>query len=563
MKRIIKISTFLLLALIIIFGITFFVLYSGFFPILTGFNINNVLNTEDTTFNISFDKVRSSAYYLVEIKDSKDEILYKKRTESNELNENFAFIQENEKYKLDVYAYNKKDESRKSNNTYEFTYQKEVKFTSDNSSLLGNETAYVYLTRNITTKNYSIKLTKNKYNNDTLEESKVVREDIVTNDIYEVSNSLFKDEQVELVLELMKNGKVIDTIKLYNNMYPNETPDIKSPENGSTISYDNVYLKFKDLRWADKYEIQITKSNGNVIASTNTNISELILDKKLFSADVYTITVNAYLGEHSTKATSMFKVENKLSSVYINKDYTSLNKGDSIELLSNDTGVIYFTTDGSDPLSGGRVYNGPITIDKDMTLKTAIANNGLTSNVSSYDIKINKKNKKVFIASSNQVKNIGEEPFTNERKEMNLISDIVEKELKEKGYEVFRNDYLTGYTSYIKECEEKDIGLIISLESTSSVNHDKTGLEVLITNEESNSYSLATLINKNLNELKESKFLFTNNINGSHTLETNGIKSIMISLGYHDNSDDANWIVSNRETIAKNIAKSIVEYYGE
>jgi len=562
-KRIVKISTILLLALFVIFGITFFVLYSGFFPILTGFNVTSVLNTENTTFNITFDKVRSSAYYMVEIRDSKDEVLYKKRTESNELTENFAFIQENEKYKLDVYAYNKKQESRKSNNTYEFTYLKEVKFTSDNSSLLGNETAYIYLTRNTTTKNYSIKVTKNNYNNDTLEESKVVKEDIVTNDVYEVSDSLFKDEQVELVLELMKNGNVIDTLKLYNNMYPNETPDIISPENGSTIAYDNVYLNFKNLTWADKYEIQITKSNGNVIASTNTNLSEMILDKKLFSADVYTITVNAYLGEHSTKSTSMFKVENMLSSVYINKDYTSLNKNDSIELKSNDSGVIYFTIDGSDPLSGGRVYNGPITIEKDMTLKAAIASNGQSSKVTTFDIKLKKKNKKVFIASSNQVKNIGEEPFTNERKEMNLISDLLEKELKDKGYEVYRNDYLTGYFSYLKECEEKNIDLIISLESTSSINHDKSGLETLITNETANSYSLANIINKNLNELKESRFLFTNNIKGSHTLETNDIKSIMISLGYHDDKDDANWIVSNRESIAKNIAKSIVQYYGE
>ncbi|MCR5483636.1 MAG: chitobiase/beta-hexosaminidase C-terminal domain-containing protein [Bacilli bacterium] len=563
MKRIVKISTILLLALFVIFGITFFVLYSGFFPILTGFNVTSVLNTENTTFNITFDKVRSSAYYIVEIKDSKDEVLYKKRTESNDIIEDFAFIQENEKYKLDVYAYNKKQESRKSNNTYEFTYLKEVKFTSDNSSLLGNETAYIYLTRNITTKNYSIKVTKNNYNNDTLEDSKVVKEDIVTNDVYEISDSLFKDEQVELVLELMKNGNVIDTLKLYNNMYPNETPDIISPENGSTIAYDNVYLNFKNLTWADKYEIQITKSNGNVIASTNTNLSEMILDKKLFSADVYTITVNAYLGEYSTKSTSMFKVENMLSSVYINKDYTSLNKNDSIELKSNDSGVIYFTIDGSDPLSGGRVYNGPITIDKDTTLKAAIASNGQSSKVTTFDIKLKKKNKKVFIASSNQVKNIGEEPFTNERKEMNLISDLLEKELKDKGYEVYRNDYLTGYSSYLKECEEKSIDLIISLESTSSINHDKSGLETLITNETANSYSLASIINKNLNELKESRILFTNNIKGSHTLETNGIKSIMISLGYHDDKDDANWIVSNRESIAKNIAKSIVQYYGE
>ena len=140
----------------ILFLATFIVLYSGIFPILTGFNVNSVINTHDTVFSISFDKVRSSKYYIVEIHDSKDELLYKKKIETNEYTQDFGFIQENEEYKLDVYAYNSKDESRKSNNTYEFTYQKEVEFTKDNSAFLNNETSYLYLTRMVYTKNYSI-----------------------------------------------------------------------------------------------------------------------------------------------------------------------------------------------------------------------------------------------------------------------------------------------------------------------------------------------------------------------------------------------------------------------
>ncbi|MBQ7239822.1 MAG: chitobiase/beta-hexosaminidase C-terminal domain-containing protein [Bacilli bacterium] len=564
MKRVLKISLILVIALALLFGITFLILYSGIFPILTGFNITEVNNTQDTTFNITFDKVRSSAYYVVEIHDSKDELLYKKRTEKNELTEDFAFIQENEKYKLDVYAYNKKEEVRKSNNTYEFTYNKEVRFTSDNSSLLGNETAYIYLTRNTTTKNYSIKVTKNKYNESNLEDSKLLKEDIVTNDIYEISDSLFKDESVELAVELLKNNNVIDTIKLYNNMNPIETPDIEYPENGSTISLDNVYLKFKNLTWADKYDIQITKSDGNVIASTSTNYNEVILEKNLFSEGVYTITVNAYLGDYSTKSTSMFKLEKKLEPVYLNKDHASLKKGDTLELVSNNqNGVIYFTVDGSDPLQGGRAYSNPIVIDSDLTLKTAIAYNGSTSNVSTYNIKLNKSNKRVYLASSNQVNNIGEEPFTNERKEMNLISDLIEKKLNENDFEVFRNDYLTSYSSYLNECKNKDIDLILSLESTSSINHNKTGLQTLVTNESANSFSLANKINNDLNNIKESKLLYTNNITGSYTRELDNIKSIMISLGYHDNKNDAEWIVNNRELIANTIANSIIEYYAK
>lgn len=562
MKRVLKISLVLVIALTLLFGITFLILYSGIFPILTGFNITDVNNTQDTTFNIVFDKVRSSAYYVVEIHDSKDELLYKKRTESNNITEDFAFIKENEKYKLDVYAYNKKEEVKKSNNTYEFSFMKEVRFTDDNSSLLGNETAYIYLTRNITTKNYSIKVIKNKYNESSLVESKLLKEDIVTNDVYEISDSLFKDESVELVVELLKNNNVIDTIKLYNNMNPLETPDIIYPESGSTVSLDNVYLKFKELTWPDKYDIQITQSNGNVVATTSTNYNEVILEKNLFKEDVYTITVNAYLGDYSTKSTTMFKLEDKLEPVYLNKNPNLLKKDDTLELVSNNpNGVIYFTIDGSDPLQGGRAYSNPIIIDSDLTLKTAIAYNGKTSNVSTYDIKLNKDTKKVFLASSNQVNNIGVELFTNERKEMNLISDLIEKKLKENDFEVFRNDYLTAYSSYLSECEKKDINLIVSLESTSSINHNKSGLQTLITSESSNSFSLAKRINNDLNKLKESKLIYTNNITGSYTEEKNSIKSIMISLGYHDNKTDAEWIVNNRELIANTIANSIIEYY--
>ena len=56
---------------------------------------------------------------------------------------------------------------------------------------------------------------------------------------------------------------------------------------------------------------------------------------------------------------------------------------------------------------------------------------------------------------------------------------------------------------------------------------------------------------------------YTNNITGSYTRELDNIKSIMISLGYHDNKNDAEWIVNNRELIANTIANSITEYYAK
>lgn len=563
MKRIIKVSAFLISILAGVFLIAFIVLYSGIFSILTGFNIDSVINTIDTNFTISFDKVRAAKYYIVEIHDSKDELLYKKKIDKNEFTQDFGFIQENEKYKLDVYAYNKKDESRKSNNTYEFTYQKELYITKDSNNFLNNETTYLYLSRLVDTKNYSIKLTKNIYDdNNNLVESKLIKEDIVTSDVYEINESYFKDEKVELEVELLKNETQIDLVKLYNNMYPQEIPEIINPENGTTVELNEIYLQFKDLTWAEKYEIQISNSSGSVIATTSTEDNEVLIDKSLFKDGIYTINVNAYLGDYSTKASTMFKVESKLSQVYINKDISHLNKGESIELLSNSEGTIYYTIDGTDPLNGGLVYTSPITINENLTLKTVLINKDTHSDIKEYDLKINKKDISVYLASSNQYFNIGVNPYTNERKEMNLISDLIEKKLKEKNIKVYRNDYLSSYKNILNECEDNNINLLVSLETTSSDNHDKTGIQTIITNSSANSYCLANIINNKLNSINESNLIYSNNIKGSLTNEKDSMLSLMLELGYHDNENDAKFIINNRENIANIVASSILDYYG-
>ena len=37
---------------------------------------------------------------------------------------------------------------------------------------------------------------------------------------------------------------------------------------------------------------------------------------------------------------------------------------------------------------------------------------------------------------------------------------------------------------------------------------------------------------------------------------------MILKLGFNDNFEDAKWIHENKKTIAKNIADSILEYYG-
>jgi N-acetylmuramoyl-L-alanine amidase len=38
--------------------------------------------------------------------------------------------------------------------------------------------------------------------------------------------------------------------------------------------------------------------------------------------------------------------------------------------------------------------------------------------------------------------------------------------------------------------------------------------------------------------------------------------SVLVEVAYHDNEDDANWIVDNIDTIGRALAESIAEYFG-
>ena len=83
----------------------------------------------------------------------------------------------------------------------------------------------------------------------------------------------------------------------------------------------------------------------------------------------------------------------------------------------------------------------------------------------------------------------------------------------------------------------------------------------------SETYSLANLIYNNVYSIYYDKNTFTNRgikyAKGS-LAEVNPAYfkyGIILELAYHDNLDDANWIVENIESIADKIVKSLIEYF--
>ena len=563
MKRIIKFTTILFILLVTIFGITNIVLYSGLFGILSPFNITNVSKKQDTIFAISFDNVKSATKYELVITDINKVVVYDDYVTDNNLEIDFNNITENMVYDLKVIAYNKDGKSKDSNNNYSFKYIKDPNLTTDDI-ILSDEGALVYLNGDISNKKYKLKITKKIFNDaNELTSTDVLLDKIYTDDVYELETERDTNIHAIYTFELINNNVTISTLNLYYKVNPLEEPTITSPANESILDLTDLKLSFKDVENADKYDITIYNNKNQSIFNTSVYTNELLLDKSLFNPNVlFYIGVKAVKGEYIAESKVKFTFNgNTLNPVYINKS-TSASKGEKIELLTDNNASIYYTTDGTDPLTNGILYTEPIEINDNTTIKAYSKINNNTSLTSTFDIKVsNKNNIKVFLYSSNQANNIGVSPFTNERTEMSTLGDIIEKELTNKGVTVIRNNYLLDETSSIESAIKNNCDLFLSIGSNSSYSHEKSGLSSYIY-DYGTSYGLSHLLLDNLYDIYNGDTSGEIKTTFGLSSTTNKLLNVKLSFGYHDNEIDAKWIMENKEKIGKNIASSVLGYYG-
>ncbi len=563
MKRIIKFTIILFIILVTIFGITNIALYSGLFGILSPFNITNVSKKQDTVFAISFDKVKSASKYELIITDINNVKVYDDFVTNNNLEINFNNITENMVYDLNVIAYNKDGKTKESNNHYSFKYVKDPSVSADDI-ILSDEGALVYLNGDISNKKYRLKITKNIFNDaNELTSTNVLLDEIYTEDVYELASESDKSIHAIYTFELINNDVTVSKLNLYYKVNPLEEPTITSPTNESTIDYTDLKLSFKNIENAEKYEVTIYNNKNQSIFSTSVYTNELLLDKTLFNPNVlFYISVKAIKGDYSLESKVKFTFNgNSIKPVYINKN-TTVKKGEKIELLADDNASIYYTIDGSDPIINGILYTEPIEINDNTTIKAYSKINNNVSLTNTFDIKTSDKNNlKVFLYSSNQVNNIGVEPFTNERFEMSEVSNVIEKELTKKGITVIRNNYLLDEASSIESAINNNCDLFLSIGSNSSYSHEKSGLSSYIY-DYGTSYGLSHLLIDNLYNIYNGEV--SGEIKTTYGLSstTNKLLNVKLSLGYHDNEMDVDWIMKNKEKIGENVASSVLAYFG-
>lgn len=534
---------------------------------LKSFKITNLTNV-NTKYHLEYEKTTNATVYEVIIYDESSEIIFNEKTTENVVDFDLNNLRYDEKYKLVIYAYDKNGESISVKNPYEFTYT-EPSFSKDNNLVLDdNEDYKLYIDGELNkdNKNYQIGL----YDNNIL----IYKEEIKDNE-YIIKQKYFNGLTQTLTVKLFDNDTEINSITLYSNTSPISDITIVSPQNNALLDYQDVPLTFTGGDNATEYILEIFKDDI-LIKEVSLNQNRAIISSEFFVKDNnYTFKIKAkYLDyeSYSKEATVSFKMKEKetLLPVYINKDSNYVKENSYITLNNpNNKGTIYYTLDGTDPNETSLIYENPILIKENTTIKTIIKEDkSYDSPVSTYNLNIgNKTDYKVYLSPSNQDGNLGVKSvgYTNEEKEMNDLSNYIEKRLKDYNIKVYRNNPNGNINLWVADSRYYGADLHIAIHSNASTNHTSKGIETWINDQTSDTYSLANMIQSDLMNIYYDKengnrgVKYSNGALGETRMPKFGI---LVEVAHHDYLEDAKWIMHNKELIGNTIADSILKYFG-
>jgi len=562
-KIIVMISSIIALFLGVACLILFFILNNGTF--LNNFKFTNVSNL-GTKFFVYFEDVKAASNYDVIVYDNSNEIIYRKNIKENNITIDDIKLRYNETYEIIVIAYDKDGAKKSIKEPYMFIWD-DLSFSNNNPALMDNDNDYIVeFLGNYKEKNYKLNIKH---------DGKIIDSSFIISDQYKIENKLFKDKSGVYSLEILDNNSVISLLNIYNLMSPITNITIENPGNGDMKDYDDVAFSFKGGDNASNYIFELYR-NDTLIRTKEIKSNNVILSNNLFEkSSSYKIKIIAkyYDYEDYTKVAEVdFTINPKetLKPVYTNYNYKLLKSGTKIGLFSPDSdATIYYTTDGTDPIEFGKEYDGEITINKNMTIK-AVAKADLKNDslVSTFDFKVGYKNKyKVYLSPSNQNGNLGvsEVGYTNEEKEMNDLSNYIEKRLEENGVTVYRNGP-GGINRWTQDSTYLGVDLHLAIHSNASEDRSAYGIETWINEPISNTYSLAQNIQKDLMNIYYNKEDVIANRGVKYAYGSLGEVTyvpfgILVEVAHHDYKEDAEWIMKNKELIGNTIADSVLKYF--
>ncbi|MCI8394368.1 MAG: hypothetical protein HFH86_02665 [Bacilli bacterium] len=477
----------------------------------------------------------------------------------------------NDKLKFKVTAKNKNGTVKEADEILEIEWK--------NASLVNYNTRYINAESGLnlmiygydSLESYQLKL---EYLNQTIYEEKVKDHSIFIP--YEVLDGYAGRISAKLYT---KQNTLISSYNFFLNTPIVGKVNLHSPVNGKKTRYNDILLNINGGENATELALLIYQEGNleNTIILPKGTKEYRLPANFLTEEKNYQIKIEArYLDyqEITEKDEVTFYVGKKETTepVFVSHNPSFIKKGTEVTLnTTTPSATIYYTLDGSTPTKESFIYKTPFKIEDNVTIRTfAVSNNRYDSAINTYNFQIKEKQLVIYLSPSNQRMNYGvkEVGFQTEMIEMNKLADVVEQILKENGVKVYRNHPNATINDYINESNYIKSDLHFAIHSNASKSKLAQGIEIYIDQETSCALSVAHKIYHNLYQIyPRNKIPETNRgikyARGAFGEVNDSFLSCgaLIEVAYHDNLEDAKWIMENREEIGNNIASSILSYY--
>ena len=166
--------------------------------------------------------------------------------------------------------------------------------------------------------------------------------------------------------------------------------------------------------------------------------------------------------------------------------------------------------------------------------------------------------KSIYLSPSTQDKNIGVGNYGSEEKRMNQVADVVEKVLIEHGIKVYRNRPDWDLKEVVKDSNLRKPSLHFAIHSNAGGGR---GAEIFAYSSQSEGAKAAKIIYDEFEKITNIKGRGIKFNSKFYELNSTNAPAILIEVAFHDNLEDANWIINNIEKIGLSLAKGVLKYF--
>ncbi len=175
--------------------------------------------------------------------------------------------------------------------------------------------------------------------------------------------------------------------------------------------------------------------------------------------------------------------------------------------------------------------------------------------------------KSIYLSPSTQENNIGVGSYGTEEQRMNMLADVTQKVLEGHGVNVYRNKPEWSLSQVVADSNIKKPDIHLAVHSNAG-NGKTRGCEVYCHRFGGNGEKLAKAVYEELSPLTptgdrgvKEGYSFYGPGKHMYELAYTNAPAALVETAFHDNSDDAHWIMSNVDLIGTALAKGVLKYF--